>query len=267
MKTFRITIATMVVLAWNSFASAGLINHWAFDGTGDDTGSNNMDVTLLNGATYAGGQFGQALSLDGVNDYANRASSAPFTNDGIFTISAWAYQMDPSPVGQRYIGWGGPGARAFLGPFTTGSGQITLGVGSVTGNFSAAAAIPQQNTWQHWMLVRTSTDASLYLNGSLVQSLALATSGAINASGELHIGRQFGTATEYFHGLLDDVAIWDEALTQDQIDNVFALGAALYDFVPPPVPEPSSLLLLGLGTCFLSMKRRRTSQQAALQLA
>jgi len=51
--------------------------------------------------------------------------------------------------------------------------------------------------------------------------------------------------------------------------DAFRLSTNYFDAtqIAIPAPEPSSLLLLGLGTCLLSMKRRRTSQQAAQQFA
>ena len=263
-KNITIVLALFVLLSTILTADlqAGLINHWKFDGTGDDTGSNDMDVTLENGATYAPGQFGQALSLDGINDYANRPNSAPLTSDGNFTISLWAYQNDPSPVQQRYLGWGIAGGRAFMGPYAAGTGAITAGIGSSTTiTFTDASATPLQNTWQHWAFVRSGTSASLYLDGSLVQSLTVAIDGGtISSANELHIGRQYGAFAEYFDGLLDDVAIWDEALDAEQILNVVNFGAQNFDGVPP-IPEPSSLLLLGLGAfglirCHRSRGRR-----------
>ena len=261
--TLNVTLTALVLLSFcfTTEVQAGLINHWKFDGTGDDTGSSDMDVTLLNGATYAAGQFGQALSLDGVNDYANRAASAPLTSDGNFTISLWANQLDASPVQQRYLGWGASGARAFMGPYSAGTGAITMGIGSTTITFSNASSIPQQNTWQNWTFVRSGTSASLYLDGTLIQTLTSGISGSVNATAELHIGRQYGSFGEYFHGLLDDVAIWDEALELEQIQNIANFGAQYFDGAPP-VPEPSSILLIGLGALGLVRHTRRRGRKA-----
>jgi hypothetical protein len=52
-------------------------------------------------------------------------------------------------------------------------------------------------------------------------------------------------------GQLDDVGIWDNALSASEIQNIYDNGVGSY------VPEPSSALLLGLGGLSLLIKRRR----------
>ena len=81
--------------------------------------------------------------------------------------------------------------------------------------------------------------------------------GSIDTTGELRIGRQFATTHVTFTGQMDDMAIWNEPLTKQQINNAMNLGAENYQ-----VPEPSSIVLLLLATLggLAVLRTRRTAR-------
>ncbi len=260
------TFAAVGVL-WVAFcghARGALINHWKFDevsgSTASDSGSNPLHLTLQGDAQFVtDGVRGQVLALDGVGDYANN-SGQPFTSDITHTVAVWVNHFDAGNLSQRWISWGDVGARYFVGPFSGGGpspGRIHWGFGSASAFFADPDAKPLQNTWQHWAFVRDGASASIYLDGELIETLAVPVSGSISTAGELRIGRQFGTNFEYLNGRMDDLAIWDEALTAYQINQAMNLGAENY-----LVPEPSSALLLitaALGVLTVLRMRRRNA--------
>jgi len=75
-------------------AQTGLVAAYSFDeGSGtsiNDLSGNGNNGTLINGPTWAAGEYGSALSFDGTNDYVSipDATSLQF-GSGPFTVSAW----------------------------------------------------------------------------------------------------------------------------------------------------------------------------------
>ena len=223
-------------------AHANLINHWKFDEASGSTmaadSAGSLDVTLQGGADFVNDATrGQVLALDGVDDYASNAGE-PFTSDMDHTVSVWVNHFDPGVLWQGWISWGsGSGGRYFFG--THNIGYAYAGIGNNLALFDDSDSQPLEDIWQYWTFVRQGTTASLYINGEFAESLTVSDGGQINSAGELRIGRQFDTYECYLHGLMDDMAIWNEVLTADEINNAMNYGAENYQ-----VPEPSSVMLL-----------------------
>jgi hypothetical protein len=237
-------IAVGVGIVWLGVGAdlyAGLTNHWKLDETSGAAAAadseGGLHATLQGNAGFVldAERGGPVLALDGSGDYANN-SGEPFTSDGNHTVAVWVNHFDSGTLQQRWISWGAVGGRYFLGPYN--SGKVSAGIGSsTTFAFTNADAKPVEDTWQHWAFVREGTSSRLYLNGNLVQPLTGSATGAISTSGQLAIGRQYNAA-EYLHGLLDDLAIWNEPLTPTQIQNAMDYGAENY-LSPPPEPAPA----------------------------
>ncbi|MEX1224667.1 MAG: LamG-like jellyroll fold domain-containing protein, partial [Pirellulales bacterium] len=95
----------------------------------------------------------------------------------------------------------------------------------------------------------------LLVDGVLINSETGASS---TASANFEIGRRPGFTSTFFDGRIDDVAIFDHVLTQQQLNNVITFGAANF-----AVPEPGSLALAAFGVigviALMGVRRRRKS--------
>jgi hypothetical protein len=175
--------------------------------------------------------------------------SVPYSPDlnpaGPFTTECWA----------RATSWGGATeTRSFLSSFQNysagwwfrqeaGSTPRWLYVHNGGGIYMAAGSITK-NEWTHLVVTYDGTTVRFYANG--VQKWTQAgTIPAPNTTGPLCIGGAPGTGDGYFDGNVDEVAIYTNALTVDQINLHYAVG--LTNFAVPPVkayviadPAPTS---------------------------
>jgi hypothetical protein len=269
-----LTAAVAVWLLTAGVARAELLHYWDFnEGTGTTANDQGQASTLLNLTLGGNAQHapdaarGTVLSLDGSSTtYAFSTKGVPFTAPITHTVSLWG-KHDTHGM-QRYLSWG----RYFFGiypeaqrPSETdgitslcfGASQKAFFTNSYYDDTSPIVGTPLVDTaWHYWTLVAqqdgTNNRVSLYRDAELLQTIAL-TGATIDTSSykTFYIGAQFNGG-ELFDGLIDDVAIWDTALTPEQI-------AIAMDAGPLALPEPStSLLSLGalLGVLGLHWCRR-----------
>ena len=111
------------------------------------------------------------------------------------------------------------------------------------------------NTWHH-VVATGSTSAGelkLYIDGVPVGTDPMDRNLTFNGTGgigtpTLEIGRRNAGSTNLFDGLIDEVAIYGTALDASTITGHYNAGL---------VPEPGSLVLMGLGSLAMLMRRRQ----------
>jgi len=197
----------------------GLIAAYGFnEGTGLTTGDasgNGFIGTLVNGPVWTTGKNGNALSFDGTNDKV----SLPSTLDVSalpFTLEAW---IRPTSFGQYRVIFSkrstpsASGMRFDVG-LVQSSGRVYIN--TITQNFFFAY-VPPLNTWTHIAVVAQSTGTALYANGVLQETRGALTLGT-SATAPVNIGRT-GDNDDPFAGIIDDVRLYNRALTQVEIQT------------------------------------------------
>jgi hypothetical protein len=181
----------------------------------DGSGRNHHGT--ISGAERVSGKIGGALRFDGINDWVTVADAGDLDLSSGMTLEAW---VNPSVVGgwQTVLLKEGAGNMAYelysnidaarpAAYFTTAGGAIR----AVTGAATLAA-----NTWTHIATTYDGANMRLYVNGSLVRTAAR--TGAILATdGPLHIGGNEVWGGEWFSGLLDEVRVYNRALSASEI--------------------------------------------------
>jgi hypothetical protein len=206
---------------------AGLVSWWLGQGNANDiAGANNG--TLLNGATFAPGKVGQAFSFDGLNDVVQIPSSPSlsFASNAPMTVELWAYRTGSAGtmhlIGKRNgCGAGGPPEVNYQMALNMPLGQ-GLSFGPGNGILAASGLDMPMNTWTHLVGTFDGSNLRLYVNGSLVATHA-GTLGFQNAD-PLLIGGS-GDCPK-FAGLIDEVSIYDRALTASEIVSIYTAGGA-----------------------------------------
>ncbi|WP_147069459.1 LamG domain-containing protein [Microcystis aeruginosa] len=234
-----VLFSASLVTAYSSVASAALpntVSRWAADGNAlDSVDSNNG--TLINGVTFGTGQFGQAFSLNGTNQYVDIPDSNSLDITNALTISAW---INPTTVTSSRI----------VDKITVGAtdGYLLDILGGplrmIAGNAELLGGTVATNTFQHVAGVYDGQFMRLYINGVEVASNDFGSIAPIPTNNlSLKIGVDSTGNDNLFSGLIDEVNIFNRALSASEIGQL-ALNPNNVS-----VPEPTSTLsLFALGT-------------------
>ena len=157
------------------------------------------------------GRNGGGLSFDGVDDHVALGALGTFYNTA-FTLEAWVQKAgakkDVGIVGT----WSGSGPMLWV-DHLAGHNYLTLG--SSLSSYLDSGQSPATGQWQHLAATYDGTVARYYVDG--LEVAARATSGSIGSSNTWRIGAYGGTPGGFFDGLVDDVRIYDRALSAGEI--------------------------------------------------
>ena len=242
MKNKLLFTAILFVITTNTFSQVpnyvptnGLVGYWPFNGNAIDESVNANDGTV-NGATLTSDRNGavdNAYSFDGVNDFISVAHSNSLTfNQNQLSISVWIYVIGWPPAntiedyfitkqlndGNNQIGFhfyiydGGTITSSKSANFRYKNGPSSLQMNSSVQNLNSGQ-------WYQLIMVHESNLDKLYFNGSLIGSSSSSDIGG-NNTGNLFFGC-FNNLTEFYNGKLDDIGIWNRALTQCEIQDLY----------------------------------------------
>ncbi len=269
----KILVRFFVAGALFAFAHAGqaaLLGLWRFDGDANDSSGRGNHGSLVNGAALSddvpgGLAGGQSLSLAGGTQHVLVPDSRSLDVTGTISIAAWI-----KPVGN--VGWDAViGKTPSNGSLANHAGNYEFRIdngtralhflyqrGGVDDSFfhPAAGAFATEGAWQHIAVTaEAGGDVNFYINGSLVETHATLTDAAFGATNTnpLYIGSRADLFTT-LDGLLDDVAVFNEVLSVDQIGTLMS-----GDYSAFIIPEPSTALLGLAGglVLLLGVRRRR----------
>jgi len=207
-------------------APPGLVGWWSGDNNSLDTVGHNNGI-LVNGASYSAGLVNSAFSFDGIDDYVNAFSepSSFFSNSEAFTLEAW---FRPESETSSYFIL----RNAAFGLRWQGSSS-PMDFYNGTDHFSSKTSW-QVGRWYHVALVDDGVNSvKLYIDGVLDKS----DDGALRNPNrfpchpagycfELQFGGYYETHdVEYFKGQVDEVTLYNRALTAAEIQTVFAAGS------------------------------------------
>lgn len=256
-----------------ALAQADLLSYWDFEGDFvDSVGINDAalipDGAETNNATtgVVAGRAGEVLVLDGLGDglMTPANSTLDFDLGDKFTYSFWVKAQVNSQVGNnndrstflmRDTGADPYNGTSVIinatasgaGPFFRGAldGGATAVHAQITDQTEVDSVLDDQ--WHHvaWVVNRIGLESgksTLYVDGTpLVETtdLSVLSSGTTSAGAvPLYLGAERATGSRWTWGSMDDVAVWDDALSADAI-----AGLADDTYTPLTAPLPSLLTL------------------------
>lgn len=241
---------------------ANLIAHFPLDGDGNSAGGGFVAGTTTNvtfGTAGANANTGTSASFDGTSSVIQHPWSADL-NPQSFTLALWARSNGGagawnSPVTSRHDLFGqGETSQGYLIYDNQPAGAWTFwsGNGTDPGNWQLLdGPLAVLGEWQH--LAITYDDATemkrLYVDGEEVASSNDSITPNDTTPFNIGAGQDFGTGF-WFKGDIDDIGLWDGALSPAEIQTAMNQGVAA-------VPEPTAagLLALSLGAVFLRRRR------------
>ncbi|HEX7254734.1 MAG TPA: LamG-like jellyroll fold domain-containing protein [Gaiellaceae bacterium] len=219
---------------------SGLVAAYGFEeGSGttanDNSGTGNTGV--ISGAAFApSGKYGGALDFDGVDDWVTIADSDSLDLTSGMTLSAW---VRPDVVQGRYrqvILKEQPGGLEYSLYAHTNRGfpSTSLWINGKLRNFDGTTTLPT-GVWSHLAATYNGLTARVYVDGVLVRSGNRSGTLGVSAS-PLRIG---GNAVhpEWFDGLIDNVRVYNRALTDSEIQTDMATPVTPPDSEPPTAPS------------------------------
>jgi chitodextrinase len=220
-------------------APQGPVAAYSFDaGSGasaaDATGNGNTG-TITNAVWTTAGKHGGALVFDGTSSYVTVADRAALDLTTALTVEAWVYPTSSSAGSAAIVAKERTGGGMPYGLETTGGAPDAYVNVGATASSGGAAALPL-NAWSHVAATYDGTTLALYVNGTQVSSATAA--GPLSTSADpLRIGADL-TWGEYFDGRIDDVRLYDHALSGAEVQTDMNTGVAPPAPPPPPAPAP-----------------------------
>jgi hypothetical protein len=209
----------LLTLLSTASVGTGLVAAYGFDegaGTTSADGSGNgHTATLVGGPSWVAGQFGPALSFNGSSSYATTGLTTNLPN---WTISGWVRSPAAPSTGSAsgpihreanyQINWNHP-AAAFRG-----AAAVRVGGVWYAASFGSLAA----NTWYYLAATYDGQTLNAYTNGVLITGNP-APSGPSDADpNALTMGRH-AAANQFFQGIVDNVRIYNRALSGAEIQQ------------------------------------------------
>lgn len=206
---------------------SGLIGWWKGENNANDSAGGNNGA-LRNGASFGPGRVGQAFEFTpGANQFVEIPDAPNQNPANAFTIETWVYvsanpstdlgvitsKQNPSALQYQLETYLVPGRLSFRTVISVPAGLVYF-----YGNTTV-----QLNTWYHVAMTYDNAMLKLYVNGTLDGSAAA--TGPITPIGEpMRIGG-VGTGPWDFAGKVDELSLYDRALSASEIQGIIAAGS------------------------------------------
>ncbi len=203
----------------------------------DDSG-NGFDGNVLNGPLAIDtGKICNGAYFDGIDDYIEIDDSDLFDNTAALTIAGWINPRDiriPPPTGNargivsKRNTYSSEVAYGVFFYSSVGDGRIYVDLDTTNNRFASNMVIPE-DTWTHFAVVfdgslPVNERAKLYINGVLDKVAAESSTTIPDYNSNLYIGNLYtgSSVLKVYKGMLDEMRIMPEALSQADIDALFA---------------------------------------------
>ncbi|MBC8467931.1 MAG: LamG domain-containing protein [Planctomycetes bacterium] len=235
-------VSFILVLGLVNSVSAKLVAHWKLDeGSGTivhDAGGNGLDGTIQGNPKWVAGKIGGALEFDGTDGYVDCGNDGSISDiSEIYSVQAWAYfaeATDYTGLFQRGDKTTSSQIEIYLQP----AANLTTVHNRDSIYYAYWSPVPL-NQWVHIAVVWEKQEWKVYYDGvEQTQTGGGGTAANPETGKTCYIGLGY---TDYqMKGIIDDVRIYNQALTEDKI--LFTMeGGVGYPYSSSPAPKDGTL--------------------------
>jgi Concanavalin A-like lectin/glucanases superfamily/Secretion system C-terminal sorting domain len=203
-------ISPMGLQAWYPF------NNNSNDLSGSGNNATNYFVTYT---TDRAGNANAAASFNGTTAWLSvPVPSFTFSATGAFTYSLWVKKQTQTSAG--IVMMVGSNATGNFISILQGPTQMQFGTNKQQSAWIWVTCSHVLNQWDHYVATYDAGIMKLYRNGVYQSTGTFTHTGTTSANLPLSIGRGLASGTNYV-GDIDDIAIWNRALSQSEITNLY----------------------------------------------
>ena len=215
----------------------GLSAYWNFndDGSGgvslSDLTGNGYTLTNVGGVTLGTGIVAGCAVFDANQNFTFSTNEGLDFGTGDFSVSMW---VKPSSTQSQYsniFGVGNSYSEGCIATWVNGS-SVALDnvriIQYINSDLASSSGSVPSNTWTHIAYVRESGVLSIYINGTLNNSGEFTASMNFNLNGTAFIGGgDWDGAGGQYYGSLDEMGVWNRALTPEEVTILYTDPSAL----------------------------------------
>jgi len=222
-------VSMFTVIASAKIDPNTIMGMWLFDeGEGvvaKDSSGNGNDGELMGNPAWVEGKFGTALEFDGASSYVSVPDSESLNPTAAITLGAWIYPEGFTANGNgiltkevQYIlglNWPQGGNEQKLNLWLTIGGWILFSGDAVSAD-----------SWSHVAATYDGSTVKMYIDGNLVNSVDQEGEIATSANDILIAQGNTGIGSQAFEGLIDEIAVFNIALSADDVKDLATKGFA-----------------------------------------
>ncbi|MDB6125986.1 MAG: hypothetical protein JWQ71_4979 [Pedosphaera sp.] len=228
----------------------GLLSYWPMDVMTNNTTpdlheGNDLSLVNVSPADFTAGKYGSSLGVNGINSYASRVKGNSFYNTNAYTIAFWINAINGQTSGELFTE-GSTNSNTPL--FMLGTSPASSAAGGALdvfvrddANITRVNHILSTNavfdgTWHHVVWVDVNGDARLYIDGNLDAADFSYTASQLSANTTCVGALIRASVANYFFGNVDELAVWNRALTYTEINQIRTNGIS-------PLTTPSGPII------------------------
>ncbi|MDD4062227.1 MAG: LamG domain-containing protein [Candidatus Pacebacteria bacterium] len=192
-----------------------------------DGGSGGSGIVIIRYTRWVDGRHDKSLDFDGVGNYVDVGNDASLALDSDLSISLWSkfqgtvgidssFMISKKNANHDQL----EGYQVYYSSHNNGTIDMMASDG-----YYKRHTVLQDNNWHHYMMTWSGTTLSLYIDGQYINGSYSGTPKAVVAGDDdLWIGKRDQANVDYTNGLIDDVRIYNRALTEDEIKFLYQRG-------------------------------------------